>query len=103
MENMIKKIIDADNEAKSMEASTLKEREELSKQIEADAKQIYENYMNEAETTVKRNNDSEENKARKQWETAKNKLQSISIKLQSDYQKNCDKWVDEIVSRVLAQ
>ena len=31
MENMIKKIVDADNEAKAMEKDTLEEKEELSK------------------------------------------------------------------------
>lgn len=35
MENMIKKIVDADNEAKAMEKDTLEEKEELSKTIEA--------------------------------------------------------------------
>ena len=34
MENMIKKIVDADNEAKAMEKDTLEEKEELSKTIE---------------------------------------------------------------------
>ena len=41
MENMIKKIVDADNEAKTLEQNALKEKEELEKQIEDEAKQIY--------------------------------------------------------------
>ena len=38
---MIKKIVDADNEAKAMEKDTLEEKEELSKSIEIDTKKIY--------------------------------------------------------------
>ena len=48
MENMIKKIVDADNEAKAMEENALKEKEELSKKIDEETKKIYDSYMNDA-------------------------------------------------------
>ena len=79
MENMIKKIVDADNEAKAMEKDTLEEKEELSKTIEAETKKIYDDFM------------------------AKSKHNSVHIKLDSDFKLNCDKWVDEIVKRTVAQ
>lgn len=103
MENMIKKIVDADNEAKALEQNALKEKEELEKQIEAEAKQIYDKYMSEAEETVRRNNVNEENKARQQLNEIKKKQNSVNIKLQADFDRNFDKWVDEIVSRALAK
>lgn len=103
MENMIKKIVDADNEAKAMEDVTLKEKEKLSKQIEADAKRIYDKYMSDAEATIKRNNENEEKKAKQQWDEIQKKQNSVHIKLQSDFEQNCDKWVDELISRTLAQ
>ena len=52
MENMIKKIVDADNEAKAMEKDTLEEKEELSKTIEAETKKIYDDFMAKAEGLV---------------------------------------------------
>ena len=58
MENMIKKIVDADNEAKAMEKDTLEEKEELSKTIEAETKKIYDDFMAKAEEVVKRNKES---------------------------------------------
>ncbi len=103
LENMIKKIVDADNEAKAMEQAALKEKEELAKQIDIEAKQIYDKYMSNAEKIVQRNNANEEKKAKQQWETIEKKQQSVSIKLQSDFQQNCDRWVDEIIARTLAQ
>lgn len=103
MENMIKKIVDADNEAKALEHAALQEKEELQKQIDIEAKKIYEKYMSDAEETVKRNNTNEENKARQKFNEIKKKQSSVNIKLQADFEQNCDKWVDEIVSRTLAE
>jgi len=62
MENMIKKIVDADNEAKAMEKDTLEEKEELSKTIEAETKKIYDDFMAKAEEVVKRNDIQETKK-----------------------------------------
>ena len=101
MENMIKKIVDADNEAKAMEENALKEKEELSKKIDEETKKIYDSYMKDALETVKRNDSLEEKKAEKLWVEIQNKQKSAHIKLQSDYEQNCDKWVDAIVSRTL--
>ncbi len=102
MENMIKKIVDADNEARELEQITIKEKEELSKSIETEAQKIYDDYMKKAEKTVLRNNEQEEKNAKRQLEEIKQKQSSVRIKLQSDFELNCDKWVDEIVDRTLA-
>ncbi len=103
MENMIKKIVDADNEAKAMEKDTLEEKEELSKTIEAETKKIYDDFMAKAEEVVKRNDIQETKKAEQQWEEIRGKHNSVHIKLDSDFKLNCDKWVDEIVKRTVAQ
>ena len=103
MENMIKKIVEADNEAKALEQTALQEREMLSKQIEDEARKIYDKYMSDAEETAKRNNASEENKARQKLNEIKKKQSSVGIKLQADFEQNCNKWVDEIVSRTLSE
>lgn len=101
MENMIQKIVDADNEAKEMEKSLAKEKSELNQKIDNEAKSIYDKYMNEALETVKRNNELEERNAADRWQEVKGKQKSAHIKLQADFKNNCDKWVDEIVSRVV--
>ena len=62
MENMIKKIVDADNEAKAMEKDTLEEKEELSKTIEAETKKIYDDFMAKAEEVVKRHSGNKESR-----------------------------------------
>lgn len=102
MENMIKKIVEADNKAKAMEKETLQKKEELSKKIEEETKEIYERYMRQAKITAERNDVEEEKKVKKQWDEIQNKHNSVLIKLQSDYKLNCDKWSDQIVKRTLA-
>ena len=79
MENMIKKIVDADNEAKAMEKDTLEEKEELSKTIEAETKKIYDDFMAKAEEVVKRNDIQETKKAEQQWEEIQSKHNSVHI------------------------
>lgn len=101
MENMIKKIVDADNEAKAMEENALKEKEKLAEKINEEAQKIYDSYMKDAIESVKRNDALEEKKAEKSWEEIQKKQNSAHIKLQSDYERNCTKWVDEIVKRTL--
>lgn len=103
MENMIKRIIDADNEAQALEESALKEKEELNKSIDAQINKIRAEYTAKAEEAVKRNNAQEEKRANRQWEEIKSRQESVLIKLKSDFEQNCDKWVDEIVSRTLAR
>lgn len=102
MENMIKKIVDADNEAKAMEQDALQEKERLNKEIEAEAQQIYESYMSKADEAVKRKEAIITQKAEQQLQEVKQKQQSALIKLKSDYEQNCNKWVDSIVARTIS-
>ena len=101
MENMIKKIVDADNEARAMEENIKKEKGELSQKIDSEAQAIYDKYMSEALETIKRNDAAEEKNAAQQWEEVKGKQKSAHIKLQSDYKNNCALWVHEFVKRVI--
>lgn len=101
MENMIKKIVDADNEAKEMEKNLAKEKSELNQKIDEEAQSIYDKYMIDALETIKQNDAVEERNAADKWKEIKAKHDSAHIKLQSDFENNCDKWVNEIVSRVI--
>lgn len=99
---MIRKIVDADNEAKAIEYELIKEKEQLNQKIDEEIQKIYDKHMSDALETVKRNDAIEEKNAEKKLEEILNKHKSAQIKLQSDYELNCDKWVDTIVKRTLA-
>ena len=101
MEDMIRKIVYADNEAKALEEATLKEKEALENSIDEECKKIYDEYMNEALVTAEKNDDLEEKSAEERSNEVQQKQKSARTKLTADYERNCDKWVDEIVERVL--
>ena len=51
--------------------------------------------------TVKKNDALEEQKTEKAWQEISAKQNSAMIKLKADFENNRDRWVDEIVSRVI--
>jgi len=102
MNNMIELIIKADNEAKAMEEASLKEKDQILKQIDAETDKIYQKYMNDALEKIKSNNSLEEKNAQAKLSEIEKKYTSAQIKLESDFNRNCDNWVDTIVNRVLS-
>ena len=101
MNNMIELIIKADNEAKAMEEASLKEKDQILKQIDIETEQIYQKYMNEALEKIKNNNSLEEQNTKSKLSEIEKKYKSAQTKLESDFNHNCNNWVDAIVNRVL--
>lgn len=101
MQDMIRRIIEADNEAKAMEEANRKAAEEQKLAIEKQAKEMYDSCIADAEKTAEKNDAAEEAKTEKAWNEISARQHSTMIKLKSDYQNNRDRWVDEIVERVI--
>ncbi len=101
MQDMIKRIIDADNEAKALEEKNRQSAETQKEKIERQSREMYEKYMAEAMETVRKNDAHEEMQFEKAWQDVAARQHSAMIKLRADYQNNRDRWVDEIVSRVI--
>ena len=98
---MIKRIVEADNQAKALEEENLKATEEEKQRIEEQAEEIYRKYMEQAQAEIEKNDEYLRKKYARKLKDAEAKQASILIKLKSDYEQNCDRWVDEIVSRVI--
>lgn len=101
MQDMIKRIIDADNEAKALEEKNRQSAETQKEKIERQSREMYEKYMAEAMETVRKNDAHEAMQFEKAWQDVAARQHSAMIKLRADYQNNRDRWVDEIVSRVI--
>ena len=101
MQDMIKRIIDADNEAKALEEKNRQSAETQKEKIERQSREMYEKYMAEAMETVRKNDAHEEMQFEKAWQDVAARQHSAMIKLRADYQNNRDRWVDESVSRVI--
>ncbi len=102
MQNMIKRIVEADNEAKALEEANRNAAEEEKKQIEKEAEAIYQKYMDEAREEIAKSDAYLEKRTDRKLKNVAAKQESALIKLKSDYEQNRDRWVDEIVSRVVS-
>ena len=98
---MIKRIVEADSKARQLEEKNRKAAENEKKRIDREAEEIYRQYMDKAQEEIAKNNDNLDKQYERKLADVTAKQESILIKLRSDYKQNCDKWVDEIVSRVI--
>ena len=101
MQDMIKRIVEADAEAMALEEANKKAAEKEKLKIEEEAKAIYKRYMDEAQAEIAKNDTYLEKRYARKLTDISAKQESALIKLRSDYEHNRDRWVDEIVSRVL--
>ncbi|MBR1533002.1 MAG: hypothetical protein IJ639_01440 [Ruminococcus sp.] len=101
MQDMIRRIVEADNEAKALEEENLRATEEEKQRIEEEAAAIYKEYMDNAQEEIRKNDEHLQRKYARKLSDATAKQESVLIKLKADYDQNCDKWVDEIVERVI--
>ena len=100
MQDMIRRIVEADNEAKALEEANRQSAEKEKIRIEKDAEAIYRQYMDNAQEEIAKNDVYLEKQYARKLEEAAAKQESALIKLRADYEQNCDRWVDEIVARV---
>ncbi len=101
MQDMIKRIVEADNKAKQLDEANRKAAEREKQKIEEEAEAIYREAMDNAREEVKKTNAYIDKRTERKINDIKAKQESVSIKLKSEYEHNCSRWVDEIVSRVL--
>lgn len=100
MQDMIKRIVEADNEARALDEANQKATEKKKQKIENEAAAIYKRYMDDAQTTIAKNETYLEKRFSRKLGEIDAKRESTLIKLRSDFEQNRDRWVDELVSRV---
>ena len=101
MQDMIKRIVEADNEARALEEANKQAAEKQKQRIEEEARAIYQKHMDDAQAEIARNDAYLDKRFSRKLTTVSAKQASALITLRSDYEQNRDRWVDEIVSRVV--
>ena len=102
MQDMIRRIVEADTKAKELEEANKKAAEEEKQKIEEEVRAIHQKYMDNAQNEIKKNDTYLEKRTEKKLAEVSAKQESALIKLKSDYEQNRDRWVDEIFERVLS-
>lgn len=103
MQDMLKKIIEMDEQARLVKEKAQQEKAATENEIIETKKKIYNDYIERAKDRVKKNLEVDRANAEKKWEITKAQHEQAMQSLNDMYDKNCDKWVDEIVSRVISE
>ena len=102
MQDMLKKIIEMDEQARLVKEQAIKEKAATEQEIIETKKKIYEDYIDRAKDRVRKNLEVDKANAEKEWEKAQAKHQATLKNLEDMYSKNHDLWVNQIVDRVLS-
>lgn len=101
MKDIIKELVDIDEQAKQYSEETEKQKEKYEKEIEKETKKIHDKYMADAEAEVKAQEEKLEKDSFNKFSMDEKKCEAAMQNLQKKYDDNADKWVDTIVKDVL--
>ena len=101
MKEMVAKIVEMDRQARKLTDNAKAHKDGSQGEIEQSRKDIRQKYMNAATQKVKALRTTEEQLAAERWTEFSERSDKIVENLERSYKENGDKWVDEIVSRII--
>lgn len=101
MKDVIKELVDIDEQAKLYNEETKRQKEKLESDIEKETKKIHEKYMNEAKEKAESEKAEIEKENLNKFQMSEAKRKASAEKLQKQFDDNADKWVNEIVEDIL--
>ncbi len=103
MQNMVKQIVDMDKKAREITDAAQLEKVQTEKDIVKRREDIRNEYLERARHRIALNEPKERAAAEEDWKKSAARYQELSAQLDSAYQKNVSKWVDQLVSRVIGE
>ena len=100
MEDMISKILDMDKKARDLTDEAQRSKIDFEKDILQKKEQIKNDYLNRAKERIEINKATAQKKADEQLEVIEKRNSTVILRLDTTYEENGDKWVNEIVARV---
>lgn len=101
MQNLIKEIVDMDKKAREITDAAQAEKINSEKETAQKRMQIRQDYLSRARQRIKKNEPIEREAAETAWKEKAAYYKQISEKLDKTYAENIDRWVEEIVNRVI--
>lgn len=102
MEDMIAKIVEMDKKARELNEKAQKTKIDYEHQVVIKKETIKNDYLERAKKRIAINQQTAQKRADEKLAGIQAKNQAVSERLEKSYADNGDKWVDEIVSRVIA-
>lgn len=103
MQDMLKRIIEMDEQARLVKEKAQQEKAATEYEIIETKKKIYNDYIERAKDRVKKNLEVDKANAKENFEVTKAQHEQAMQSLNTMYKENGDKWVDEIVNRVISE
>ncbi len=103
MDDLIVKILQMDETARKMDEEAQAEKIASREEVKKKHREVYEEYLESARAHVEQYKKAAEEASEKEWSVTKKHYDSLSQKLEKNFNKNKEKWVDEIVTSVLKQ
>lgn len=103
MEDMISKIVDMDKKARDMTSEAQQSKIDYEKQIILTKEKIKNDYLERAKKRIEINRRTAQQKSDEALAQIEAKNAAVIENLKKTHSENHENWVDEIVSRVLAE
>lgn len=103
MEDMISKIIDMDKKARDMTNEAVQSKINYEKEIIRTKEKIKNDYLERANERIKINTQAAQKSADEKLAAIEKKNEALTAELDRSYSQNKEKWVNEIVDRVISQ
>lgn len=103
MDNMIKMILDMDKKAREITEEAEESKIRTLQNIPLKKDEIRNKYLQRARLRIQKNAEQERRVAEERWRTIRSEHEKILHRLDEDYQKNYEAWVDQIVNRVVGE
>ncbi|MBQ7521311.1 MAG: hypothetical protein IJU14_00335 [Clostridia bacterium] len=101
MEDMLSRIVDMDEKVRLETQKAEQNKADTFKKISEKKDAIYNNYITQARERIDSDYKAELQKAEKKSKVIQDKQKECLEKMEMMYKQHCDKWVDEIVERVI--
>lgn len=102
MQDLLKKIIEMDEQARQIERQAKDEKLKSEEEVEQLKEQIYNDYIVRAKERIEKNIAVDRANADRRIADGKARTAEMKAQMNRLYQEKKDSWVDEIVSRVLS-
>lgn len=101
MEDMIAKIVEMDKKAREMNEKAQHEKLDYENEVIAKRESMKNDYLERAKKRIAINRQSAQKKADASLKLIEERDSAVISRLNSVYEENCGRWVDEIVERVI--
>ena len=102
MQDLLKKIIEMDEQARKIEQQAKSEKLKSEEEVEALRRKIYDDYIERARDRVEKNIAVDEQHAKERIDDCIKETEEKKRAMRRRYADNKDAWVDEIVKRALS-